>query len=284
MSKEVISVELYGGKGIFNKKETPLEAEIVSCDKAQSCSFYQEGTCLSVSRYFSPSCRFSTTERIKGYTSRAKKYNEFKSKWKEHEAYGKIKNAAKKLGKVEDVIIFPYAHILITIEDGKAIINGPQFFGGSPYSYIPIEYFTVETIYRIVKFKPQALMGGEISVFKKEIVPKFLADLHDLMPSLYNDFTSSYPEYQTEINYVGRQAYLHTINPSTVQYTSSSYPQFNSTWEWNGEHLTYVDGYVSSFNIANKTEIVNIVLKPNEDTVITITSNDQVNSKTLFKD
>ena len=32
---EQISVTLYGGKGLFGGKETPLEAELIFCDRAK---------------------------------------------------------------------------------------------------------------------------------------------------------------------------------------------------------------------------------------------------------
>ncbi len=40
LSKEVIHVGLYGGKGLFGGKETALEASIVQCDKFDKCSFF----------------------------------------------------------------------------------------------------------------------------------------------------------------------------------------------------------------------------------------------------
>ena len=73
MTKEVINVGLYGGKSIFGGKETPLEASIISCDKHEKCSFYENGTCLKVRSFGSNGCKFGNVNTVRGYTSRAKK-------------------------------------------------------------------------------------------------------------------------------------------------------------------------------------------------------------------
>lgn len=75
-----INVNLYGGKGIFGGKESPLEASIIYCDHCNDCSFYRESKCLRVRSFLSPTCKFGRVETIKGYTSRAVKYWDFKKK------------------------------------------------------------------------------------------------------------------------------------------------------------------------------------------------------------
>ena len=85
LSFEKINVELYGGKSIFSRKETPLEADEIYCDRANQCTFYAENTCLRCRSPFAPSCKFGETKCTNGYTSRARKYYSFKSKYENDE-------------------------------------------------------------------------------------------------------------------------------------------------------------------------------------------------------
>lgn len=281
---EVINVGLYGGKGIFGGRETPLEASVISCDKHHSCSFYKEGKCLNV-RGFGSSCKFGSVQNVKGYTSRAKKYHEFKSKWQNHESYGKLSRPSDKLGIIGDYVVFNYPFVRVTETDSgnyKVTEAGMEF--GNRVTFIDLEKFNSDLIYRICTYKPQALMGGTITKYAQEVVPKFLAHLHEAMPEKYERFIAAYKQFAKPIDYVGRKALLKTIVPSIVEYRSNGYPKFNEKWFWDGEYLTYKDGYVDRFNIAKNAEIEEIKIKPSEDTEIVVTSNDQVDDKTVFAD
>ena len=75
-----ININLYGGKSIFKgEREKPLESEITYCDKCDKCSFYKNKTCFNAGRW-KADCKFGKKEKIKGYTSRASKYYDFKHK------------------------------------------------------------------------------------------------------------------------------------------------------------------------------------------------------------
>ena len=76
-----IDVKLYGGKSIFGGKETPLEAVIISCDKCDECSFYKNNTCFKI-RSLGKHCKYGTSRTVTGYTSRAKKYYDFRESCK----------------------------------------------------------------------------------------------------------------------------------------------------------------------------------------------------------
>lgn len=277
-----INVGLYGGKGLFNKKETPLRASVVNCEMHNECSYYKSGTCLAVLSPDSGHCKFGKVSTFNGYTSRALKYGDFKNKWKSHESYGKLQNAPRKLGIIGEYVVFPYSFITIKIENDVVKIDGPSFFDDRN-KFIPINLFDVELIHRLCIFKPQALMGGTIERYRKEIVPLFLSHLKEMMPELYAKFTTVHPEYG-EIDYVGRKAMLKTIAPSIVSYIPKNYPHLSSDWEWTGEHLVYKNGYIGDFNITEDYTVANLVLVPGEEATITITSNDQVKADTVFVD
>lgn len=281
---EVINVGLYGGKSIFGGKETPLEASIISCDKHKSCSFYKNGTCLKVRSFGSGGCKFGSVNTVRGYTSRAKKYSEFKRKWREHEQYSKLSYPPQKLGVIDDVVVFPYPFIRITKNENEKYVVGEFALFSNSNSYIELEKFNSDLIYRICSYRPQALMGGEITSYQKEKVPLFLSHLEEVMPDKYETFIKAYPQFSTRIDYVGRKALLKTIKPSFVHYKASTTSSLDSEWYWDGEFLSYKSGYVSSVSIIDDYEIETFKLKPSDKTVVKITSNDQVNKETVFID
>lgn len=108
---EKINIDLYGGKSIFGGRETALNADITYCNKYKECSFYKKGKCFCAGR-IGPNCKYGTKENIKGYTSRAIKYNEFRRKYKEDECYAKLNEPNNKIGKIGDtfVINMRYLH------------------------------------------------------------------------------------------------------------------------------------------------------------------------------
>lgn len=283
---EVINVDLYGGKSIFGGRETPLEARVISCDKHKECSYYKSGSCLLMRTFGGTRCEFGKVQRIKGYTSRAKKYGEFKRKWKEHDQYNKLSAPPTKLGIIGDYIVFPYPYVQVFKNDhGRWVVDHPALMLNKK-EFIPMKDFTLDLIYRICSFKPQAIMGGTITDYQKETVPLFLDHLKELLPDTYEAFIQAYPQFkEKEINYVGRKALLKTLKaPSLVRYKSKQYPKFNECWEWDGEYLRYKEGYVSSFRVTQDYDVVEIVLKPTDEATVYIESNDQVTEKTVFVD
>lgn len=86
-----ICVGLYGGKSIFDGRETPLEGDTIYCECSDRCSLYQEGKCLCV-RHLGIRCPHGTVTTEKGYTSRAKKYKTFREKYTNDETYANLKS------------------------------------------------------------------------------------------------------------------------------------------------------------------------------------------------
>ncbi len=282
--QQIINVGLYGGKGIFGGKETPLEASIVYCDKSETCSYFKNNQCLNIRAPFSGSCKYGKVRTVTGYTSRAKKYYDFKKEWENHEKYSKLKYPPRKMGVIGDEVVLPYPHINIKEnENGSLAIEGPMLFSNK-IAFVDISKFTAEFINKLCTFRPQAIMGGEITSYRRETVPLLLAHLKEVMPDKYAEVKSKYPGLIKEINYVGRKALLNTIKPCNIAYKSRQYPQFNEEWYWDGEILTWVNGYVSSFSITKDYEVSEIKIKPSEKSTITITNNEQVTEKTVFVD
>ena len=84
----LIDVYLTGGKSIFGGKESPLEAHEIYCDNCDNCSLYKNKQCLNHCTPFAlPHCKLGSVINTKGYTSRAKKYSDFKSKYTSNDKY-----------------------------------------------------------------------------------------------------------------------------------------------------------------------------------------------------
>lgn len=281
---EVIHVGLYGGKGIFGGRETKLEASVISCDQHQSCSLFKNNQCVRVRSFGDTSCKYGREETVTGFTSKAKKYHGFRSEWKNHEAYGKLTHPPDKLGVMGDFVYFPYAHVRIRETQSKELQLVQPATTMFTMKFIERKHFNVEFIHRLCTFKPQAMMGGEITSYQKEVVPLFLAHLKEVLPELHAEFLSVHPECAREVNYVGRKALLTTVKPSFVEYTSRDYPDFNETWEWDGVVLTHKGGYVHKVKVIKDYEVECFKIIPNEKAVVTITDNDQVDEQTVFVD
>jgi hypothetical protein len=129
-----------------------------------------------------------------------------------------------------------------------------------------------------------AMMGGEITDYQKKTVPLFIAHLKEVLPNTYAAFIKKYEGYVKEVNYVGRKALLKTINPSDIFYKSDRYPQFNEKWNWDGNILVYVSGYVHDFSITKDYKVNEIKITPSDKSTIVISNNEQVNESTIFVD
>ena len=285
MESKIINVGLYGGKGLFKGgREKPLEASIIHCDKYDKCSYYKNNQCLNVRAPFSRRCKYGKIERVTGYTSRAKKYYEFKSKWEKHEQYSKLKYPPEKLGLIDNKVVFPYPHIQIEEnKDGTLKLESPNIFLDELF-FVDYDKFTIDFINELCNFKPQAMMGGTILKYQQKVIPLFLTHLKEIIPNRFEELRTAYPELIKGIDYTGRKALLRTLNPCKLYYENSRYPQFDNEWYWDGKELIYKEGYISDFDIADNYEISEIKLKPTDKTVIEITDNSQVSENTIFVD
>lgn len=221
---EKINVNLYGGKSIFGGKETPLEADEIYCDRSDKCSFYAEGKCLRCRSFLSPTCKFGKNVVAKGYTSRAAKYYDFKSKYKGDAQYSKLNYPSELAAIIDDYLYLNLEFTLVrkrTEKDEKwrkdingYLISEKGFCSGD--IFIPIADVTNELLYAIFSYLPCAVMGGIITDYQSKVVPDVLMSLKKRTPKIYNDFISEYPQYNLKPNYVGKYAYIKTMVDGSV--------------------------------------------------------------------
>lgn len=235
-----INVDLYGGKGILGGRETPLEADEIYCDMYEQCTFYKEGKCLRCRSFLSPTCKFGRNNIIKGYTSRAMKYYDFKNKYQRDEVYNKLSYPKKFVAVIGDNLYMNLKYTLVrkrreTDEKWRRDVDGyiiSEVGFGSGDVFIPLNELTDALLYAIFSYTPHAIMGGVIEDYQKKVVPEVLQDLKKAAPDIYNDFVVKHPEYDIAPNYIGKKAYVNSLKPNT------KFKYKGCEWLYDGEYVS----------------------------------------------
>lgn len=271
-----ININLYGGKGLFGGRETPLEAEITYCDKYRECSFYKQGKCFSAGRW-KQNCKFGRKEIAQGYTSRAMKYHSFRSRYTEDECYNKLDEPNSVIGKIANIFVLNTGYLYEDEEKKTYCID--TRFGKSPLIYLPEEKFTNDLIKIICDAKPKTIFDREeIKSYQKEVVPRFLYELKTEFEEIYNRFIEEYPEYkEKELNFIGREAYIKTLKNGTEIIDCH-----NNKWIIeNDEIVCYHWKTWLPFGRKTPTETR---IKITDDMTCKVTNNNQVEKNTKFAD
>lgn len=271
---EIINIDFYGGKGLFGGREAPLEAEITYCDKYNECSFYKTGKCFNAGR-FKPNCNFGKKKREIGYTSKARKYYDFREKYENNENFHKLDEPNNIIGKVGDTFVLNLNYLTKT-EDGKYKIE-TKFFGNE-LKYIQEEDFTNDLIKIILDGKPKTLFDNcIIESYAKEKIPRFLYELKTDFTNIYERFIKEYPQYQNVVmNFVGRYAYINSLkNGSEIK------DHHNSIWKIENDEIVCYKWktWLPFGETPTETRI-----KITSDMKCQITDNSQVDENTRFSD
>lgn len=220
-----INVALYGGKGLFGGRETPLEAEEIFCDRYEQCSYYQTGKCLKCRGFLTPTCKFGRTNTIRGYTSRARKYYSFKSKYENDEVYSKLKYPNEPVAVMGDTLYIHYRYGTVrkrTEQDEKWVkdVDGYIIDTGNYRSsvFIPLNEVTNNLLFAIFSNKPIAIMGGIIREYQDKVVPDIIQTLKKVASEIHKNFITEYPQYDVAPNYIGKYAFIKTmVNGSKLE-------------------------------------------------------------------
>jgi len=156
------------------------------------CPLLKEGKCLHLC--FLGSCIYGKLYNEQSCTKKSKSYRNELAKMKENaEKEAKLPVAAYNVGiqLIGDYYYLPYSFMTMC-EKVPFIQHSCLFVTGVPF--IKKELFTIETIVKLVKYNPQALMGETITQYQKEEVPKFLFDLKYRFPELYKTASELCPE------------------------------------------------------------------------------------------
>lgn len=271
-----INVALYGGKSIFGGKETPLRAEAVYCDKTEVCSLYKQGKCLNVTDVgMSGCCKFGNIAKNRGYTSRAKKYEIFRSQYRSDEAYGRLYYPhGTRVALIDDYVWLNLDYIDVRQNDSGLYYIDENYARGR--SWVPKSGFNVDLLKGICDAKPRPLFGGGvIKAYGDEVIPELLYQLKKLMPDLYTEFINKYPECDKAPNHVGKVAYVKTLNRDSVLKVD------NNEFVFDGDCLVCKD--YRRWNLPLNSETAEIRVKITDDMTYWVTDNAQVTEETEFK-
>jgi hypothetical protein len=264
----------------------PATCEVFYCEKADTCELLKRGQCINKT-FWGPKCPHGYISKESGPTKQSKKCHDWVQKKRAEFAHVKNRVSGSppaKMVEIGDWIYLPYAHMdmnkNLPIEGHSSL-----FIPGRPFMQKSI--FTVAVIKTIVDFHPQALLGGEITSYQKEVVPKFLAHLQEIYPDLYKQLMEANPHYVeryalTTKSYIGRLALLKTTNPHTIV-------TGKHTFQWDGTRLTslvfdplWID--IQDQNQRKAIDKIDVTIVPSDKAVVKITSNEQVSPTTVFVD
>lgn len=246
-----INVDLYGGKGLFGGKETPLEADEIYCDKYAECSFYKERKCLRCRSFLQPVCKFGKNIITKGYTSRARKYYDFKRKYQSDEKYNALNYPSNcYAGKIGDTLFLNTRYVDVherneRTEAWRKDINGYVIENcgfGNNYVFIPLEKVSTNLLHAIFTYAPTAIMGGRIDAYQKKVVPQILQELKSIAPDIYGLFVKEHPEFIFTPDYVGKRAYINSLKPGT------KFRYKDSDWLYDGTFVISMGNYDIGLN------------------------------------
>jgi len=254
------------------------------CSIPDTCPLLKVGQCINRIGLFGPKCTYGYVRKEIGPTKKSKKCSSWVAEKRKEckDVVNLVKGSPpKKMVKLGEHVYLPYAHMNMN-QYVPFLSHSHIFTSGSPF--IPSEKFTLEVVFSIVKFMPYSLMGGEITSYQKEEVPKFINDLQEVFPALYTEFVEKYPRYALEVkNNVGRVALLNTVLPG-------DYHINDKLWKWDGKKLTSTDEKLLLFaNIYDRNRInainsVEVTVYPKEGAVVKIENNNQVGNNTVFVD
>lgn len=211
-----ISISFYGGKNLFSKKESPLQAREIFCCAA-SCDLRDEGKCICMRNSLhwldaDYKCPFGRTETHKGYTSRALKYYDFKDKYESDPAFQtQLERTGKYFfGRIEDcyVVCYDWAGLYKT-DDGWAThqYKNP--------AVIPVNEFTVEMLYELLMFEGK--FATNLKERNETHIPLFLKTLAKSDASVYEELLKQHPELADyTLDVLDKKAYLRTLADGSV--------------------------------------------------------------------
>lgn len=247
------------------------ETTVYMCNNSENCDAFKRGKCIMLNGFYH-SCPYGRTYKDKGYTKAAKNCGVLIRKNKEK--YGNVaysKGDLRFICKIGDYIYIPLPHLSNYVNP----IKDKEFFVGN-YDMIRVSDFTPEFIIELLKFKPQALFGGEITSYQREHIPKFCSQLKRYMPDMFEKVKMVYPEIESKIqsiDYRGKYAKVKTLLPGKIKLSTDIV-------EWDGTVIK-AEGNQISFWRLNK---VPVTIMPNEDTYVEIVDNNTVTEETEFRD
>lgn len=261
---------------LFGKKSDRAVFTTLTCSNSDNCPAYKRGGCAVWNGLGGTHCPYGKRMEEEGFTPRAQKYRNWIRERREQVAGIEQLTAWKKIAVIGDYVYFPYSFWSIGMKSIDQRFRDGAF--NDPDKFLPREMFTVDLFDRIVNARPRALMGGEITKYQAEIVPKIILHTRQELPDFFDEWIKKYPKTAKRfesLNYVGMRAYLKTLRPG-ARFTHKNGEMF-----WDGRVLRIEDYNSVSFPL-NKWESATLIITPSDETIIEITDNEQVTEFTKF--
>lgn len=260
-----------------SKNDRP-ECQWIECSLVD-CPLRASGHC-TMGGVFGTKCPYGTYRRESGPTQRAGSFRSWVNERKERiKGVPYLDRPATKLAFIGDWVYLPYSHMTMCKD---VPFNSHDAFIISGNCFLPATEWTVDNVERLVRFRPRAMMGGEITQYQKEQVPLFVQHLRELDPAMFGQLVERMPELDTEPDYVGRQAVITTLN-HPIQWTEKGH--YPVQWEWDGTRMRSTSQHAYNNTWGNvKAESVAVEIVPKEGQSIEVRSNEWVNSGTVFAD
>lgn len=263
-----------------NEKPT---CTVIHCSNKDNCGLHARGECAMLAMLDSRYCPYGRMSYKEGPTKRSKNYRKWVSDMESlYKDSGRLNNYTRKMAIVGDHVFLPYAHM--NMNKDLPFKNHGHFMSSGTH-FLELSGFDVDAVFKIINFSPQAMMGGTITTYYREVVPMFLLHLKEVMPDLYRravETNHTVENIVSDVSNVGRQALLSSLAPGTVilQYHKNKDLKTRH-WVWDGATLTSTDSDPSFMPVG--FEECTITLRPKADQYVDITSEDQVNSDTRYK-
>lgn len=259
-----------------SQKKEKSEIQVIKCSNAENCDLHKKGQCAFRSILSWQKCPYGLYFREVGFTKRASKFRQWmREKKEEYRDVPYLQAHTEMIAVVGDYILLPYAHMDMC-EDVPFLSHGGAFRSGN--AFLKREDFTIDNILKLIAFRPQALMGGEITDYQKKSLPLFIRHLSQVMPDIYeeiwnkSDRVKNIAESMTD---VGRKARLRSLTPNVGIFKDIH----GGEWTWDGKWLI-CKNRDPSFMLVNKVDEIRI--RPQGDPEVVITDNNQVNIETVF--
>ena len=169
---KVIHANIYNpSHSIFKtSRNEKAQCQTITCINSD-CPLLAKGQCYARG-IFTPRCPYGRANVEHGPTRRAQKFYRWVSdKSKEHKGVPYLDIPEEKMEFIGEYVLLPYSHMNMC-KEVPFLRHSSLFISGSPF--LPIEEWNLQTVVQLLDFRPHALMGGEITSYQKEIIPKFL--------------------------------------------------------------------------------------------------------------
>lgn len=244
---------------------------LFTCCNSENCDAYKRSKCLMLNGLWGQRCPYGKKVHKEGYTKSARKCGDLIRDIKNK--YGNYEYKLKSLEFVCEIGDYVYL-ALPHLTNYNNSIREKDFFISE--GLIKKEDFTNEFILELINYRPRALMGGVISSYQTESVPKFINQLKKYYKDKYEEvltLDNTIEKYIENINYKDKYAKVKTLLPSKVKLSTN-------TLEWTGEILKAKGKDISWWDLSDE----DVIIYPNENTYVKVVDNDSVTDNTEFRD